>query len=107
MKDFEYDCISNTQFSFAKEDYLSATGQKDIDPKVFAFIAEQKDTVDDWDKLITMAADACVGIIIIDINQIEDKRIGTLIDLLSDADFTYNLESYEDRLCFTCDQIEE
>ena len=94
MKDLRYGDINTTHFSFAKDDYLLATEQKDINPKVFAFVAEQKDT-----------ADTCVNIIIIDINQIEDNRIDTLIDLLSDVGFIYNLKSYEDRLCFTRDKI--
>ena len=105
MKDVRYGDINTTHFSFAKDDYLLATGQKDVNPKVFTFVAEQKDTADDWDKLIMMAADTCVNIIIIDINQIEDNKIGTLIDLLSDVGFIYNLKSYEDHLCFTCDKI--
>ena len=52
-----------------------------------------------------MASDTCRSIIIIDINKIENNRIDTLIDLLSDVGFIYDLESYEDCLCFTCDQI--
>lgn len=105
MVDLRYGHISATKFSLARDNYLAATGQKDVNPKVFAFVAEQKDTADDWDKLITMAADTCVSIIIIDINKIENNRIDTLIDLLSDVGFIYDLKSYEDHLCFTCDQI--
>ena len=106
MVDLKYGHIGVTKFSLARDNYLAATRQKDVDPKVFAFVAEQKDTADDWDKLITMAADTCVGIIIIDVSKIENNRIYPLIYLISGAGFHYDLECYEGRLCFARDPIE-
>lgn len=102
MKDLRYGSIDTTQFTLAKEDYLKSRAETD-DPKVFAFIAEQEDTADDWDKLIMMAADSGVNIIIIDINHIEENRIDILKHLLVESYFDYDLKSYEDRLCYTCD----
>ena len=102
MKDLRYGSINTTEFSSAKEDYLASRAETD-DPKIFAFVAEQEDTVDDWDKLIMMAADSGVNIIIIDINHIEENRIDILKHLLVESYFDYDLKSYEDRLCYTCD----
>lgn len=102
MKDLRYGSIDTTQFTLAKEDYLKSRVETD-DPKVFAFIAEQEDTADDWDKLIMMAADSGVNIIIIDIKHIEENRIDILKYLLVESHFDYDLKSYEDRLCYTCD----
>ena len=97
MKDLRYGSINTTQFSSAKEDYLKSRAETD-DPKIFAFVAEQEDTADDWDKLIMMAADSGVNIIIIDINHIEENRIDILKHLLVESYFDYDLKSYEDRL---------
>ena len=102
MKDLRYGSINTTHFSLAKEDYLKSRAETD-DPKVFAFVAEQEDTADDWDKLIMMAVDSGVNIIIIDINHIEENRIDILKHLLVESYFDYDLKSYEDRLCYTCD----
>ena len=102
MKDLRYGSINTTQFSSAKEDDLKSRAETD-DPKVFAFVAEQEDTADDWGKLIMMAADSGVNIIIIDINHIEENRIDILKHLLVESYFDYDLKSYEDCLCYTCD----
>lgn len=102
MKDLRYGIISSTQFSFAADDYRAATGYN-VEPKVFAFIAESNDLVEDWDKLILMAENARVRIIIIDIHNIVDEQVEYLINRLKYRGFERDLKSYEDRLCFTCD----
>ena len=103
MVDLRYGYITNTQFSFAAEDYAEITGQEVVNPKVFAFVAETTDLEEDWDKVITMAWDTSVSIVIIDINYITKEQIDRLIDILKDKGFERNLDSYEDRLCYTCD----
>lgn len=103
MKDLRYGYITNTQFSFAAEDYAEITGQEVVNPKVFAFVAETTDLEEDWDKVIDMAWDASVSIVIIDINYITEEQIDRLINTLKYRGFERDLDSYEDRLCYTCD----
>lgn len=103
MVDLRYGYIGNTQFSFAAADYAAATGREIVNPKVLAFVAEPTDLKEDWDTIITIAWDTCVSIVIIDINHITKDKIDWLIDTLKWRGFERNLESYEDRLCYTCD----
>lgn len=103
MVDLRHGYIGNTQFPFAAEDYAEITGQEIVDPKIFAFIAEITDLEEDWDTAITMAWEASVSIVIIDINYITEEQVIRLIDILKRRGFERNLESYEDRLCYTCD----
>lgn len=103
MVDLRYGYIGNTQFSFVADDYAEYIGQKIVDPKVFAFVAETTDLEKDWDTAITMAWDTSVSIVIIDINYITKEQSNRLIDILKRRGFERNLESYEDRLCYTCD----
>lgn len=103
MVDLRYGYIGNTQFSFAANDYAEITGQKIFEPKVFAFVAETTDLEEDWDIVITMARGTNVSIVIIDINYITKEQVDRLIDILKRRGFERNLESYESRLCYTCD----
>lgn len=103
MVDLRYGYIGNTQFSFAADDYAATTGQEIADPKVFAFVAEPSDLEEDWDTVITMAWDTSVSIVIIDVNHITKEQTDRLIDILKRRGFMRNLESYENRLCYTCD----
>lgn len=103
MVDLRYGYIGNTQFSFAADDYAGITGQDTVDPKVFAFVAEPTDLEGDWDTAITMAWDTSVSIVIIDINRTTKEQTDRLIDILKRRGFVRDLESYEDRLCYTCD----
>lgn len=103
MIDLRYDYISSTQFSFAADDYAEIAEQESTDPKIFAFVAEPTDIEKDWDLTITMAWDANVSIVIIDINYITKEQVGRLIDILKHRGFERDLKSYEDRLCFARD----
>lgn len=103
MMDLRYGYANNTQFTFAMKDYAEATGQEIVNPKIFAFIAENTDSALDWDLTISMAADAGVSIVIIDINYVTEDQVKYLVDRLKYRGFERDLDSYEDRLCFTCD----
>lgn len=103
MVDFKYGYISNTQFSFVTESYAKVTGQKIVNPKILAFVAETTDFEEDWNTVITMAWDTSVSIIIININYITKEQINRLVDILKYNGFERNLKSHEGQLCYTCD----
>jgi len=103
MVDFKYGYISNTQFPLVVESYAKVTGQKIVNPKIFAFVAETTDFEEDWNTAINMAWDTSVSIVIININYITKEQINQLVDILKYNGFERNLGSYEGRLCYTCE----
>lgn len=99
MKDFRFQSLSSSQFTFAKDDY-AASINPDEDPHVFAFILDSEDKVSDVETLISaIDCNDIIGVIIIDIRAATQKTIESIIAFLDCLGYV-DLDSYEDRLCF-------
>lgn len=99
MKDFIFQTLSNSQFTFAKDDYAASINPNE-DPGVFAFILDSEDKVSDVETLISaIDCNDLIGVIIIDIRAAAQKTIESIIAFLDYMEYV-DLDSYEDRLCF-------
>lgn len=99
MKDFRFQSLSSSQFTFAKDDYAAFVNPK-IDPQVFAFVLDSDDKGTDI-KTLLLTADFndLIGVIIIDIRAAARETVESIIAFFECLDYI-DLDSYEDRLCY-------
>lgn len=99
MKDFMFQSLSSTQFTFTKDDYAALVNPK-VDPQVFAFVLDGDDKGADVETLLLTADfNDFIGVIIVDIRTAAQETIESIISLYECLDYI-NLDSYEDKLCY-------
>lgn len=99
MKDFRFQSLSSSQFTFAKDDYAASMSPNE-DPYVFAFILDSEDKMSDVKALISaIDCNDLIGVIIIDIRAAAQKTVESIMAFLGCLGYV-DLDSYEDRLCF-------
>lgn len=99
MKNFVFQSLSSSQFTFAKDDYAALVNPK-ADPQVFAFVLDGDDKGPDVETLLLTADfNDLIGVIIIDIRTAAQETIESIISLYECLDYI-DLDSYEDRLCY-------
>lgn len=103
MKDFISGRLSTSDFSFAAYDYEGYVGVENfikMVPKVFGFILDSTDTLPSIINVVNAAIRLHYDVIIIDINAASIEVIDYLLDYFEKTGSYFEMESYEDRLCF-------
>lgn len=103
MKDFISGRLSTSNFSFAAEDYEGYVGVENfikMAPKVFGFILDSTDTLPSIINVINAAIKLNYEVIIIDINAASMEVVDYLLEYFENVGGYFDMESYEDRLCF-------
>lgn len=99
MKDFMFQSLSSSQFTFAMDDYAAFVNPK-VDPQVFAFVLDGDDKGADVETLlISVDCNDLIGLVIIDIRAAAQETIESIISFFECLDYI-DLDSYEDRLCY-------
>ena len=103
MKDFISGRLSTSNFGFAAYDYEAYVGVENfikIKPKVFGFILDSTDTIPSILNIVNAAIRLNYDVIIIDINATSTEVVDYLLDYFEKTGSYFDMESYEDRLCF-------
>ena len=103
MKDFISGRLSTSGFDFAAYDYEGYVGVENfikMVPKVFGFILDSTDTLPSIINVVNAAIKLNYEVIIIDINAASMEVIDYLLDYFEKTGSYFEMESYEDRLCF-------
>lgn len=103
MKDFTSGRLSTSDFGFAAYDYEAYVGVENfikMVPKVFGFILDSTDTLLSIINVVNAAIRLHYDVIIIDINAASMEVVDYLLDYFEKTGSYFEMESYEDRLCF-------
>ena len=103
MKDFISGRLSISDFGFAAYDYEAYVGVENfikMIPKVFGFILDSTDTLPSIINVVNDAIKLNYEVIIIDINAASKEVIDYLFEYFENVGDYFEMESYEDRLCF-------
>ena len=103
MKDFTSGRLSTSNFGFAAYDYEAYVGVENfikIKPKVFGFILDSTDTIPSILNIVNAAIRLNYDVIIIDINATSIEMVDYLLNYFKSTGSYFDMESYEDRLCF-------
>ena len=103
MKDFISGRLSTSGFDFATEDYKGYVGVENfikMTPKVFGFILDSTDTLPSIINVVNAAIKLNYEVIIIDINAASMEVVDYLLEYFENVGCYFEMESYEDRLCF-------
>ena len=103
MKDFISGSLSKSNFGFAAEDYEGYVGVEKfikMAPKVFGFILDSTDTLPSIINVVNAAIKLNYEVIIIDINATSNEVVDYLLEYFENVGGYFDMESYEDRLCF-------
>lgn len=103
MKDFISGRLSTSGFDFAAYDYEGYVGVENfikMVPKVFGFILDSTDTLPSIINVVNAAIKLNYEVIIIDINAASMEVVDYLLDYFEKTGSYFEMESYEDRLCF-------
>ena len=103
MKDFISGSLSKSNFGFAAEDYEGYVGVENfikMAPKVFGFILDSTDILPSIINVVNAAIKLNYEVIIIDINAASKEVVDYLLEYFENVGGYFEMESYEDRLCF-------
>ena len=103
MKDFISGRLSTSNFGLAAYDYEGYVGVEDfikMVPKVFGFILDSTDTLPSIINVINAAIKLNYEVIIIDINAASKEVVDYLLEYFENVGSYFEMESYDDRLCF-------
>lgn len=103
MKDFISGRLSTSNFGFAAYDYEAYVGVENfikMVPRVFGFILDSTDTLLSIINVINAAIRLNYDVIIIDINATSIEIVDYLLNYFKSTGSYFEMESYEDRLCF-------
>lgn len=103
MRDFISGRLKTSGFDFAAYDYEGYVGVENfikMVPKVFGFILDSTDTLPSIINVVNAAIRLHYDVIIIDINAASIEVIDYLLDYFEKTGSYFEMESYEDRLCF-------
>lgn len=103
MKDFISGRLSTSDFGFAAYDYEAYVGVENfikMVPRVFGFILDSTDTLLSIINVINAAIRLNYDVIIIDINATSTEIVDYLLNYFKSTGNYFEMESYEDRLCF-------
>ena len=103
MKDFISGRLSTSDFGFAAYDYEVYVGVENfikMVPKVFGFILDSTDTLPSIINVVNAAIKLNYEVIIIDINAASMEVVDYLLEYFENVGGYFDMESYEDRLCF-------
>ena len=103
MKDFISGRLSTSNFGLATYDYERYVGVENfikMVPKVFGFILDSTDTLPSIINVVNAAIKLNYEVIIIDINAASNEVVDYLLEYFENVGSYFEMESYEDRLCF-------
>lgn len=103
MRDFVSGRLKTSGFDFAACDYEGYVGVENfikMVPKVFGFILDSTDTLPSIINVVNAAIRLNYEVIIIDINAASMEVVDYLLDYFEKTGSYFEMESYEDRLCF-------
>ena len=103
MRDFISGRLKTSGFYFAAEDYEGYLGTEEfseIEPDVFGFILDSTDTLPSIINVVNAAIKLNYEVIIIDINAASNEVVDYLLEYFENVGGYFEMESYEDRLCF-------
>ena len=103
MKDFISGSLSKSNFGFAAEDYEGYVGVENfikMAPKVFGFILDSTDTLPSIINVVNAAIKLNYDVIIITIYATSMDVVDYLLEYFEKVGGYFEMESYEDRLCF-------
>ena len=103
MKDFISGRLSTSDCGFAAYDYEGYVGVENfikMVPKVFGFILDSTDTLPSIINVVNAAIKLNYEVIIIDINAASKEVVDYLLEYFENVGSYFEMESYEDRLCF-------
>ena len=103
MKDFISGSLSTSNFRYAICDYEAYVGVENfakINPKVFSFILDSTDALPSIINVVNAAIKLNYEVIIIDINAASNEVVDYLLEYFENVGGYFEMESYEDRLCF-------
>lgn len=103
MRDFISGKLRTSGFDFAAFDYKGYLGIEEfleVDPDIFGFILEPTDTIPSIMNVVNAAIRLRYDVIMIDINATSTEVIDYLLDYFEKTGSYFDMESYEDRLCF-------
>ena len=103
MRNFISGRLSTSSFKFATHDYEAYVGVENfakINPKVFGFILDSTDTLPSIINVVNAAIKLNYEVIIIDINAASNEVVDYLLEYFENVGGYFEMESYEDRLCF-------
>lgn len=99
MKNFMFQSLSSSPFTFVKDDYAAFVNPK-VDPQVFAFVLDSDDRGADVETLLLTAdCNDLIGLVIIDIRAAAQETVESIISFFECLDYI-NLDSYEDGLFY-------
>ena len=103
MKDFTSGRLSTSDFGFAAYDYEAYDGVENfikMIPKVFGFILDSTDTLPSIINVVNAAIKLEYEVIIRYINAASNEIVDYLLEYFENVGGYFEMESYEDRLCF-------
>ena len=103
MRDFISGKLRTSGFDFAAFDYKGYLGIEEfleVDPDIFGFILDSTDTIPSIINVVNAAIKLNYEVIIIDINAASMEVVDYLLDYFEKTGSYFEMESYEDRLCF-------
>ena len=103
MKDFISDRLSTSNFRYAICDYEAYVGVENfakINPKVFSFILDSTDILPSIINVVNAAIKLNYEVIIVDIHAASMEVVDYLLEYFENVGGYFEMESYEDRLCF-------
>ena len=103
MKDFISGRLSTSNFRYAICDYEAYVGVENfakINPKVFSFILDSTDTIPSIINVVDAAIKLNYDVIIITIYATSMDVVDYLLEYFENVGGYFEMESYEDRLCF-------
>jgi hypothetical protein len=103
MRDFISGRLKTSGFDFAAcdyEGYLGAEEFSEVEPDIFGFILDSTDTIPSIMNVVNAAIRLRYDVIMIDINATSTEVIDYLLDYFEKTGSYFDMESYEDRLCF-------
>lgn len=103
MRDFISGRLKTSGFDFAACDYEGYLGTEEfleVEPDIFGFILDSTDTIPSIMNVVNAAIRLRYDVIMIDINATSTEVIDYLLDYFEKTGSYFDMESYEDRLCF-------
>ena len=103
MKDFISGMLSTSNFRYAICDYEAYVGVENfikMVPKVFGFILDSTDTLPSIINVVNAAIKLNYDVIIITIYDTSMEVVDYLLEYFENVGGYFEMESYEDRLCF-------
>ena len=103
MRNFVSGRLSTSSFGFATHDYEAYVGVENfakINPEVFGFILDSTDTIPSIINVVNAAIKLNYDVIIITIYDTSMEVVDYLLEYFENVGGYFEMESYEDRLCF-------